>query len=148
MNRRAMLLSAPAMLAACASNPNTGGAALASEVMDMERAFAATMTARDHAAFSTFLAQDAVFLNGGRAELRVKATIAAYWKRYYSSRQAPFSWRPDRVAVLDSGGLAYSTGPVAAPDGKVFARFYSTWRHEASGVWRIVFDDGCNLGCA
>jgi ketosteroid isomerase-like protein len=145
MNRRAMLLSAPVMLAACASAPRTGGAALASEMMDTERAFAATLTARDHAAFASFLAEDAVFLNGGRGELRGKAAIAEYWKRYYAAPQAPFSWRPDRVAVLDAGTLAYSTGPVAAPDGRVFARFYSTWRREPSGAWRIVFDDGCNL---
>ena len=150
MNRRALLLSAPAMLAACASAPRSGGgSALASAVMDTERPFAATMAARDHTAFASFLAEDAVFLNGGRGELRGKAAIAEYWKRYYNAPQAPFSWRPDRAAVLDSGALAYSTGPVAAPDGKVFARFYSTWRREASGAWRIVFDDGCNLGqCA
>ena len=116
--------------------------------MDTERAFAATMAARDHTAFASLLADDAVFLNGGRGELRGKTAIADYWKRYYSAPQAPFSWQPDRVAVLDSGDLAYSTGPVAAPDGKVFARFYSTWRREPSGAWRIVFDDGCNLGCA
>jgi len=146
MNRRAMLLSAPAILAACASAPRTGdGAALSTEVMDTELAFAASMAARDHAVFASFLADDAVFLNGGRGELRGKAAITEYWKRYYSAPQAPFSWRPDRVAVLDSGSLAYSTGPVAAPDGKVFARFYSTWRREASDAWRIVFDDGCNV---
>lgn len=148
MNRRALLLSAPAVLTACASAPRTGGAALAGAVTDTERAFAATMAARDHAAFASFIAEDAVFLNGGRGELRGKSAIADFWKRYYSAPQAPFSWQPDRVAVLDSGGLAYSTGPVAAPDGKVFARFYSTWRREPSGAWRIIFDDGCNLGCA
>jgi len=54
----------------------------------------------------------------------------------------------DHVQVLDSGELAASTGPVFDPDGKLFARFYSTWRREDSGVWRIVFDDGCNLKCA
>jgi hypothetical protein len=35
------------------------------------------------------------------------------------------------------------------PTGKVFARFYSVWRLEAPGVWRIVFDDGytvCDCG--
>ena len=148
MNRRALLLCAPAVLAACASEPPMGGgAALARDVMDTERAFAATMAARDHAAFASFLAEDAVFLNGGRGELRGKSAIAEYWKRYYSAPQAPFSWQPDRVAVLDSGLLAYSTGPVAAPDGKVFARFYSTWRREPTGAWRVIFDDGCNLGC-
>ena len=148
MNRRALLLCAPAVLAACASEPPMGGgAALARDVMDTERAFAATMAARDHAAFASFLAEDAVFLNGGRGELRGKSAIAEYWKRYYSAPQAPFSWQPDRVALLDSELLAYSTGPVAAPDGKVFARFYSTWRREPTGAWRVIFDDGCNLGC-
>jgi hypothetical protein len=28
------------------------------------------------------------------------------------------------------------------PAGAVFARFYSVWRLEGPGVWRIVFDDG------
>ncbi|HYL22838.1 MAG TPA: hypothetical protein VEV21_00450 [Burkholderiales bacterium] len=46
-----------------------------------------------------------------RAMLLSAPAIAEYWKRYYSAPQALFSWRPDRVAVLDSGGLAYSTGP-------------------------------------
>ena len=44
--------------------------------MDTERAFAATMAARDQAAFASFIAEDAVFLNGGRGELRGKAAIA------------------------------------------------------------------------
>jgi len=148
MNRRAWLASAPVLLGACASAPRADRGTLEQQVMATERAFAATMAARNHTAFTSFLADDAVFLNGGRGELRGKSAIAEYWKRYYSAPQAPFSWQPDRVAVLDSGDLAYSTGPVAAPDGKVFTRFYSTWRREPSGAWRIVFDDGCSLGCA
>ncbi len=148
MNRRAWLVSAPVVLGACANAPRAERGTLEQQVMQTERAFAATMAARDHTAFASFLADDAVFLNGGRGELRGKRAIAEYWQRFYSAPQAPFSWRPDRVAVLDSGDLAYSTGPVAAPDGKLFARFYSTWRREPAGTWRIVFDDGCNLGCA
>jgi ketosteroid isomerase-like protein len=44
--------------------------------------------------------------------------------------------------VLASGDLAHSTGPVARPDGTVGRRFYSTWRRERDGAWRVVFDDG------
>lgn len=79
--------------------------------------------------------------------MRGKAAISADWKKFYDSPPAPFSWKPDLVEVLPSGALAYSTGPVATPDGKVFARFNSIWRLEAPSVWRVVFDSGsavCN----
>ena len=106
------------------------------------------MADRDHSAFASFIADEAVFLSGGKP-LRGKRAVVAAWKRFYTSPKAPFSWRPDHVEVLDSGGLGYSTGPVFDDEGKQFARFYSTWRREADGAWRIVFDDGCNLGkCA
>jgi hypothetical protein len=31
---------------------------------------------------------------------------------------------------------------VRNPAGQVIGRFHSTWRQEAPGVWRIVFDRG------
>ncbi len=135
-----------AFLGACASGPPPlDNAALQKQVMDTELGFAKTMADRDHTAFASFIAEEAVFLNGGRP-LRGKQAVADYWKRFYIGPQAPFSWKPDRVQVLDSGGLAYSTGPVFDADGKQFARFYSTWRREPDGAWRIVFDDGCSMG--
>ena len=44
--------------------------------------------------------------------------------------------------ALESGGLAWSTGPVRDPTGKIVARFNSIWRLEPSGQWRVVFDKG------
>ena len=150
MNRRTLLASAPiALLGSCATaQPRLDNATLQKQVTDTELAFAKTMADRDHRAFMSFLSDEAVFLMGGKP-LRGKAAVADYWKRFYTEAKAPFSWKPDRVEVLDSGGLGYSTGPVFDDEGKQFARFYSTWRREAGGAWRIVFDDGCNLGkCA
>lgn len=146
MNRRSLVLSAPAvLLAGCAgAQSRADNATLARQVTDTELAFAGTMAKRDHPAFASFIADEAVFLMAGNA-LRGKAAIADYWKRFYTESKAPFSWKPDHVQVLDSGGLAYSTGPVFDPEGKLLARFYSTWRREDSGAWRIVFDDGCSL---
>jgi ketosteroid isomerase-like protein len=145
MNRRALLASAPiALLGACAgAPPRMDNAALQRQLTDTELAFAKTMADRDHAAFASFIAEEAVFLSGGKP-LRGKAAVVDNWKRFYTAPQAPFSWKPDHVQVLDSGGLGYSTGPVFDPQGKQFARFYSTWRREVDGAWRIVFDDGCN----
>jgi ketosteroid isomerase-like protein len=141
--RRLSLVIASALwLSACAI-PVTPRATLEQQVADTERAFAKTMADRDHAAFTSFLADDTVFFSGP-VPLRGKAAVAAGWKRFYEGAQAPFSWRPDKVEVLDSGELALSTGPVLDPDGKPIASFTSVWRQVSPGVWRIVFDKGCN----
>ena len=136
-----------ALLAACAAAPpKPGNADLQKQVADTERAFAKTMADRDHAAFATFLAEETIFFTGPKP-LRGKAEVAAAWKRFYERPQAPFSWTPDSVEVLESGNLAISSGPVFDPSGKRFATFTSIWRLEAPGVWRIVFDKGnedCN----
>ena len=136
-----------ALLAACAAAPpKPGNADLQKQVADTERAFAKTMADRDHAAFATFLAEETIFFTGPKP-LRGKAEVAAAWKRFYERPQAPFSWTPDSVEVLESGNLAISSGPVFDPTGKRFATFTSIWRLEAPGVWRIVFDKGnedCN----
>ena len=102
---------------------------------------AKTLADRDHAAFATFLADEAVFFTGP-TPLHGKATVAAAWKRFYERPQAPFSWQPEVVEVLESGTLAISSGPVFDPSGRKFATFTSIWRMEAPGVWRIVFDKG------
>jgi ketosteroid isomerase-like protein len=114
---------------------------LKKQVADTERAFAATMKARDHAAFISFLADEAIFLSGATA-LRGRDSVADAWRKYYQGERAPFSWEPEQVEVVESGTLAYSGGPVYDAGGKVVGRFNSIWRLEAPGRWKIVFDRG------
>src|SRR6185503_11055832 len=73
-----------------------GNAELKQQVADTERAFAATMAKRDHQAFASFLADEAIFYNGPKV-LRGKDTVAAEWKPLYEKPEAPFSWEPDQV---------------------------------------------------
>ena len=142
-----------ALVSGCASVPSPGSqrpdiAALTKQVADTERGFAKTMADRDHAAFLRFLADEAIFFSGN-TPLRGKQAVANDWKRFYEKPDAPFSWEPEQVNVLESGTLALSTGPVKDPSGKHFANFQSIWRLEAPGVWRIVFDRGeraCDCG--
>ena len=137
-----MSAAALALGAGCATDaPRPTNAELARQVADTERAFARTMAERDHAAFTAFIAEEAIFVSEPRA-LHGRAEVAAAWKRYFEAPQAPFSWEPAEVDVLPSGTLALSTGPVRSPTGKVFATFTSIWRQESPGVWRIVFDRG------
>jgi ketosteroid isomerase-like protein len=114
---------------------------LVAQVTAAEIAFAKTMADRDHAAFLAFVAEDAVFL-GGKNTLRGRAAVGEGWKRLYADPNAPFSWKPELVDVNGAGTLALSTGPVSTPDGKVVSHYYSTWRRDPDGRWRVVFDNG------
>ena len=125
------------------SSPGQGSADLQSQVRDAERAFANTMADRDHGAFATFLADEAIFL-GPKEVLRGKKAVAEGWKRFFEGAQAPFAWAPERVEVIDSGSLAISTGPVTDPaSGKRVGTFTTTWRREQDGKWRVILDSGC-----
>jgi ketosteroid isomerase-like protein len=119
---------------------------LAQQVRAAETAFADTMARRDHEAFVSFLAEDAVFFDKVSA-LHGRAAIAAGWKSLYEEPKAPFSWRPESVEVLASGTLAHSSGPVLDPQGRRVGTFNSVWRREANGKWQVVFDKGCDA-CA
>lgn len=118
---------------------------LRQQVEDTERAFAKTMADRDHDAFISFLSEEAVFFSGPNATSG-KQQVAELWKPLYEGPDAPFSWEPEQVVVLDSGTLALSTGPVSSADGKLMGTFTSIWRQESPGTWRIIFDKG-NEAC-
>lgn len=115
---------------------------LADEVRRAEAAFAQSMADRDHAAFISHLAADAVFF-GEKTVFRGRDAVAAGWRPLYDAPTAPFSWRPDTVEVLDSGTLALSSGPVFNPKGERTGTFSSIWRREPNGEWKVVFDKGC-----
>ena len=114
---------------------------LQDELKATETAFAKTMADRDVKAFGAFIADEAVFF--GRAELRGREAIVTAWAGFFEGPDAPFSWQPDVAVVLQSGGLGLTSGPVFNPAGERTGTFNSTWRREADGHWKIVFDKGC-----
>jgi ketosteroid isomerase-like protein len=134
------------MLSGCSAppTPRMDLAALHDEVWRTEQAFARTMAARDLAAFSGFVADEAVFESEGGA-LRGRAQVVAGWRRLFDGATAPFSWEPAQVEVLDSGTLASSSGPVRDAQGVQVAEFHSVWRRDGPGVWHIVLDAGCTV---
>jgi len=145
MTRVFLGIGCVALIAGCAATPQRASLdELSKQVADTERAFARTMAERNFDAFTSFLADDAVFY-AGQKPIRGKQAVADDWKKFYEKREAPFSWEPTQVEVLESGTLAHSSGPVRDPSGKVFATFNSIWRLEAPGVWRVVFDKGSEV---
>jgi len=113
-------------------------------VEETERAFADTMARRDFEKFKTFISEEAVFFSGSMP-LRGRQQIADAWEGFFKDPLAPFSWEPEHVEVLDSGTLAWSTGPVYDTTGKQVATFNSVWQLDASKQWRIIFDKGNDI---
>ena len=113
----------------------------AAEVKAREIAFAKTMADRDLDAFKTFISPEAIFFNGNDP-VRGRDAIAQSWAPFFEGPDAPFSWHPDVVEVLESGRLALSSGPVRGPTGEEVGRFNSIWRKDPDGQWRVVFDKG------
>ena len=113
----------------------------AEEVEAREIAFAKTMADRDLDAFLTFVSPEAIFFSGNEP-LRGRDAIAQGWAPFFEGADAPFSWHPDLIEVLESGRLALSSGPVRSPSGEEIGRFNSIWRKDADGQWRVVFDKG------
>lgn len=142
MNNRPLLLQRLLIaILAMAMTPAGICSDLQAEVTEIERAFARTMAERDHAAFASFLSSEAIFFSG-ESPLRGKRAVADAWAPYFDGPDAPFSWEPKTVEVLESGTLALSSGPVYDPAGNIVATFQSIWRREADGNWKIVFDKG------
>ncbi|TFG37751.1 MAG: nuclear transport factor 2 family protein [Candidatus Aminicenantes bacterium] len=124
-------------------------AAQAQEAADVEQvrraelAFAQTLADRDHEAFKSFLAEEAVFLSDEGA-LRGAEQVAAGWKPYFEGADAPFHWKPGQVGITLSGDLALSTGPVTGPDGTRIGTFVSTWQRQLDSSWKVILDTGCS----
>jgi ketosteroid isomerase-like protein len=136
-----LILALVTLMASPAATAHEDLATLTAQVRSTEIAFAKTMADRDLAAFGRFLAPDAVFVD--KPVARGPAAIIAAWKALYAAPQAPFSWAPEEVEVLDSGKLALTSGPVFNPRGERIGSFTSVWRRERDGHWRIVLDHGC-----
>ena len=142
MRTTIFMIASVVILVGCASSVQQADQGnLQQQVMDTERSFARTMANRDHAAFVSFVSDEAIFFSSEKP-LHGRQQVADWWKRYFEKPEAPFSWEPERVEVLNSGTLALSTGPVHNPTGKLIGTFTSIWRQEAPGTWRIIFDKG------
>ena len=114
--------------------------ALEQQLRETETAFATAFAEGDIEAFSRLLDENAVFM-GRSTPLRGKENITERWKQMRGTGEAPFSWRPERVAVEAGGRFGMSTGPVMAPDGTWLSSFVSTWKRTPEG-WRVILDVG------
>jgi len=121
--------------------------ALQDDLRATEIAFAKTMADRDFEAFQKFISEEALFFTS-QGELRGKQAVLDGWSRFFEGEAPPFSWKPSTVAVLASGSLGITSGPVVSPQGERIGTFSTVWRRAAGGAWQVAIDRGCGAaGC-
>lgn len=143
MTRRLAPAALAAALAGCAAGPpapDNGPAELAAA----ESAFAAQSVREGmKAAFLAWFAPGSVLLRGGPVDARDLVG---------RNPDPPIvlDWRPAFVALSASGDLGFSTGPTKIASRTDAARpprygqYFSVWRREAGGPWRVWVDLGIN----
>jgi ketosteroid isomerase-like protein len=113
--------------------------------------FSQSVENQDLEAFADSVDPDARFVSS--TVLRGREAVVESWSKAFFGSGVEILWRPSVVEVLQSGELALSRGPYRmsrkAEDGSVqesWGRFNSTWRLNADGRWRVVFDAGGDVG--
>jgi ketosteroid isomerase-like protein len=115
------------------------------EVRNAEISFATAFKSRDTKSFLTFIDKDARFL-GGKETANGKAEIEARWKKFLEPKTPPFSWTPKSIEVSGDGAIGLSSGPVLDEKGNHVSDYYSIWRKQSDGTWKVIFDGpGCQI---
>ena len=151
MRRSIVVLAAfaLALLVAPAPSPAATPGADAGSLRAAELAFAKSVHDNDRASFAAAIADDAVFVDGGKA-LRGKAAIVEAWAGFFGPSAESIAWHPELAEVQDGGALGITRGPWTwtgkDKDGKPATAsgiFNSVWRREKDGGWKVIFDMGC-----
>lgn len=125
----------------------TGGGSRAEAIaslIEAERAFAqsaAELGTRD--AFLAYLADDAVLF-------RPRALNGKRWLSDQPPTPGLLSWKPLYADIAASGDLGFTMGPwvYGREPGDSAARgyYFSVWRKQTDGVWKVVIDHGTQSG--
>jgi ketosteroid isomerase-like protein len=136
------ILIAIALIWAAAALPSTRDQNLKSMV-EVERSFAKLCVNEGvRASFLEYFTDDGIAFTPS----------AVNAKQFYSSRppgkgQFILDWQPEFSDIAAAGDLGYNTGPFVLKDRQTgapsrYGQFFSVWRKEADGKWKVVLDIG------
>lgn len=141
--KQATILTLAAVLS-CAEGREGSRAEALTSLIESERAFArsaAELGTRD--AFLAYLADDAVLF-------RPRALNGKEWLSDQPPTPGLLSWEPLYADVAASGDLGFTMGPwvYGREPGDSAARgyYFSVWRKQPDGLWKVVIDHGTASG--
>jgi ketosteroid isomerase-like protein len=116
-----------------------------------EVGFSRSVENRDLEGFVGFLDPEVRFVTGSIS--RGPEEVAEAWAGFFQVDGPRIRWRPAVVEVVADGTLAISRGPYrmtsVSEDGQLvhaWGTFNSTWRLNADGEWKVLFDAGGDYG--
>ena len=118
-------------------------------VVESERAFARkSLEVGSRAAFMLFFADDAIVFRPHPVNYKEAMKNAPPLK---NPLETTLDWEPIWADVSSDGDLGYTTGPSVWTDHTPAKRptyygfYFSFWRKQPSGEWKVVFDVGTEL---
>jgi ketosteroid isomerase-like protein len=118
-------------------------------IVESERAFARkSLEVGSRAAFMLFFADDAMVFRPHPVKYKEAMKNAAPLK---NPLETTLDWEPIWADVSADGDLGYTTGPSVWTDHTPAKRptyygfYFSFWRKQPSGEWKVVFDVGTEL---
>ena len=142
----ALALVATAATSACATARRpTRAADSRTAIAAVAREFSARYERGDAAGMAALYTDDGVALPPGRAAVRGRAALEAYWRLAPGSRVTHHRVTPDSVVL--AGPVAYDWGTYeargAGADGKAwtaYGKYVIVWRETTPGTWRMHVD--------
>jgi ketosteroid isomerase-like protein len=116
-------------------------------IADAERAFARTSVQKGiRDSFIEFFAEDGI-----NFQPHPTKTKEAFSKRPAAPSPVVLDWHPITADVSRAGDLGYTTGPYTLTDSKTNnllkqGYYFSLWRRQAGGDWKVVVDCGIDTG--
>ena len=140
------LLSIP--FSSVAAQPTQSNSAIQT-LVESERAFARkSLEVGSRAAFMMFFADDAVVFRPHPVKYKEAMKDAAPLK---NPLETTLEWEPIWADISSDGSLGYTTGPSVWTDHSPAKRptyygfYFSFWKKQSTGEWKVVFDVGAEL---
>lgn len=139
-----VLLSLVCLLTTAVSSKDKKSSSAVNDVADAERAFAKTAVEKGvRDSFLEFFAEDGINFtpHPGKAKENLSKRPAT---------RSPFTlnWQPIYADAAQAGDLGFTTGPYTLtdtrpnPQATVYGYYFSFWRKQADGSWKVVIDFG------
>ncbi len=139
-----VLLSLVCLLAATVSSKDKKSASAVNEVADAERAFAKTSVEKGvRDSFIEFFAEDGINFTPHPTKTRENLS-----KRPATRSPFTLNWQPVYADASQAGDLGFTTGPYTLTDTRPNPQptghgyYFSFWRKQADGRWKVVIDFG------
>jgi ketosteroid isomerase-like protein len=133
--RKLLLCLTLAALAACAH-----AAPAPPDLKALDSAWEQAMIDRGTEGWLSYVAEDALFFNGGEPS-RGRAAAAEGWKDIIA-KNIHLHWTPSESQVAGDMGYTWGHYELAIGAMKRTGRYVTVWRRQADGSWKVVLDVG------